>query len=187
MKPFMFIAFAVAVLCCPVSAQQVSREYREKTSELRIQYNKIEDSTNVSTKQQSVEGAGFSVAFYFNHKGPHLKESVKAIGLVVDSASRDWKFLKDHNLRLFVLADGQRFNVTGVRYDSSVHAGAWRSVSVSERLIFSLTIDQLKMLVAATSVEAQLANETFRFSDKTLKGVQQIISLIESNDVQQPG
>lgn len=148
-------------------------------SDLRTQYNKAEDRTNISTKTRQVKGADLYAFFYLNHKGQQLSEPVAHIAFVIDSTSRDWKYLKPESRRLFVLADGERFNIDGDRSDSDVHS-TYSRVLVNERLIFALTVDQLKRIGNAKSVEFQLGNDRFTLPDKTLKDAREMLARINT-------
>lgn len=148
-----------------------------QSSELNIKYNRIEDRTNVSTKSQGVKGAGLNILFYFNHKGKALEDPINQVGMVLDSYSRNWKYLRTTELRLFVLADGERFSVDGRRHDSNVYSGS-HSVSVSERLIFPLSMEQLKTISTAKSVEFQLSRDQFTLSERTVRGIRELLAYV---------
>jgi hypothetical protein len=141
-------------------------------SELRIKYEKIEDSTSVSTKPKTVDGEpGIQVFAFFNHPGEKLKEPVTKAGLVFEAYSRNWRYLREYDRELFVLADNIRFTLSSPRRESKLGYG-YRS-NVWERLTFVITAEQLDQITNAKKVEMRLGPNAFSLTNDALKALRQ--------------
>lgn len=139
-------------------------------SRLNVKYDRIEDRTNVSTKQIYLKKSGLTMVAYFNHQGTKLTEPVKKAGLIFYSHSDRWEYLQTSRSQLFVLADGERFSPLGPNRKSEV----LRDSTVSEQLIFQLTDEQLDQIAKASKVEMKLGSETFTLGSDTIEGLRQL-------------
>lgn len=139
-------------------------------SRLNVKYDRIEDRTNVSTKQIYLKKSGLTMVAYFNHQGKTLNQKIDAVGLVFYASGRDWKFLHDEDSRLFILADSERFSPKGPNRKSDV----LRDGTTDERLTFLLTMDDLSKIVSASKVEVKLGQNTFTLGNDTIERLRQL-------------
>lgn len=176
MKTIILI-FLLFTISLPIPAQDA----KPKKSKLVVSYDKFRDITIVSTyPRKPKDTLGILVSGYFNHKGELLREPVAFAGLVFDSYSSDWQFLKEGDRRLFVLADGERFEFSSPTRESTVNRGygPYSRVTVSERLVFSFDKEQLEKLLNARSLEMRLGTyrNSFSFGNETLSDLREMIS-----------
>lgn len=145
----------------------------QDTSELQIKYDRVSNNTSVSTKSHDVKTGELSVMLFLNYEGT-TPTSKNIAGIVFDSYSTDWKFLHEFDQRLHVLADEERFVLANPQRESKVNSSRYsRYVSVSERLVFVITYEQLGLIAKAKSVEMKLGPETFSLGNDTLKAFRQ--------------
>lgn len=150
---------------------------KPKKSELNVVYDKIEDRTNVSTPVKGVRGsAPLQVLGYLNHQGKVSTKPITHIGLAFYSWSSNWKYLHENERRLFVLAGDERFALDSTR-GGTVNTGGYgrySRVSVSEQLIFAITVEELDRILNTNSLEMKIREEIFTFDKGTLQALREL-------------
>lgn len=145
---------------------------------LQIKYERIEDRTNVSTPAKWIKGTTLSIQAYLNHSGKSLESPAEAVGLVFYSSSSNWKYLSAADSRLFVLTDKERFSLDIPSRKSEITSSRrpYSRVGVSERLIFKLTLENLKRITQASKVEMKLGDQTFTLGADTLADLRELLA-----------
>lgn len=176
MKPLILL---LTLLC--LTPATFSQDAKPKKSKLIVAYDKFQDRTNISTQPRKPKATlGILVSGYFNHETETLREAITHVGLIFDSYSSDWQFLKQENRPLFVIADGERFEFNNPVRDSRVNRGygPYSRTTVTERLIFSFERKQLEKLLSAQTLQMRLGlhGNPFSLGNETLADLRELIS-----------
>lgn len=170
--------------------KQHKREAKEKAYQEQNQYkftseyDKFKDSTRVFTQPLSLVGNeddGRSLDYYvpttialvYRFTGQEQKGVIVNGYLEFDSHSKDWVYLRDHDL--IILADGKRFLDNKVTHDGDVGRNSY-SVSVSESMISGFPLEELKKISEAKEVLLRLGIREFRLTDTQIKGLAEMVS-----------
>jgi hypothetical protein len=148
---------------------------KPQKSLLKTSYDKLTDRTTVSFGPKSIKGKALSITTYFSYPGRVPSEPIKHIGLVFDSySSRDWRYLREQDRVLFILADTERITASPSSIDPIIDLAA-----IKERLIFTVTVEQLARLAQASKVEVRLGRDEFGLDNETLAALRELQSKIE--------
>jgi hypothetical protein len=152
----------VAVLLLTLAFIATSTKGQSSGSvELQTKYDRFEDRTTVwprflilHVRNQSSIWNELRLAAYFTYRGRAASNTVESFGLIFDSTSRDWVYLK--NSTLVGLVDGTPFNLgRPIWRDSDVKSDG-SEVKLSERVSFTVAFPFLKRIAHANTVEMRL-------------------------------
>jgi hypothetical protein len=111
----------------------------------------------------------FQLMALFRFDGQALSKRVEKASIGFLSSSKDWKFLKD--VSVYVLADGERFNLGTAERDSDIHLGG-----VSEILVVDVPYDSFAKIANSAKVEMRFGNKEIKLKDEHLEGFRDLAS-----------
>lgn len=170
------------ILLCPaiLPAQEIEQRVKglRNSKKFSIEYDKFKDETRVAVGPFSISDSlqntrGFlslRMIIRFFHAGRELKQPADDFALVFHSDSREWRFLKNHDL--YMLVDGERIAVGEADYDGDVERDG-----VSEFMRYSLSPDLIRRLAAAKQVQLKIGRVEVELKDEHLQAFRDLYSL----------
>lgn len=172
----------VLLLLCPAvfSAQEIEQRAKglRNSKKFSVEYDKFKDETRVAVGPFSISDSlqntrGFlslRMTIRFYHAGRELKQPADDFALLFRSYSREWRFLKNHDL--FMLVDGERIAVGNSDYDGDVERNG-----VSEFMLYSLSPDLIRRLAGAKQVEFKVGRVEIKLNEEHLQAIRDLYSL----------
>lgn len=150
----------------------ITIQSQKKPLKILSTYDRFKDSTTVFIDHQDIKGTSLTFTVYFIHAEKELREPIEQLGFAFYSLSSDWKFLRQSDRELFVIADGERIKFTDATRDSSVLSGR----SVQEQLIFTIPRSEYRKIAAAKTIEMRLGTEIFSLKEPLIDAMREIES-----------
>lgn len=136
-----------------ITMEHVLRELGEREPTVKKEYDRFADETQFAT-----EVFGGDVKYYGVYTCPGRGGCLPmSIRLYLGSSGKRWRFLK--NRRLFVLADGERFE-----FGSLPHDGKVTLRGVQELMVAEVALENFVTISESDSVELRLGNTEFKLS-----------------------
>lgn len=111
----------------------------------------------------------FELMAFFTYDGQKLQRPVERATIGFLSSSKDWKFLKDRSV--YVLADGQRFDLGTGERDSDLRIGR-----VSEILAVNVPYETFAKIANSSRVEMRFGTKEIKLKDEYLEGFRDLAS-----------
>lgn len=150
-------------------------------SGLYTRYDQFEDRTMrrfVSFEALQIRNRGYGIerlwamAFY-SYRGMKFPAPIDSLGLIFDSLSATWVYLKD--ARLYAIADKERLVIgVPVSRESEIVSGG-----VTERLVFSVPYATMKKIASAVDLKMRLGPSEFALSDSFRSNFKTLLSEIK--------
>src|ERR1051326_4767519 len=184
------ILLAVLTLCA-ITTQAQSSSSDDPSKELRRlvlpddsdqpktihQYDRFEDRTRYWTVPLTVS-PGVTFAVQLSYKGQGRGHEVEGFYFTFQSASDDWRYLK--NARLYCLLDGSPVDLgIPVARDNDVKTTDDR-VEVKELFMFATTYQRLKVMAAAKVIEMRLGTTQFTLSSDFRDSLQALLKTVKT-------
>ena len=142
-----FVAFIVIAcsLCC------LAQDKR-----LHMKYDRFKDTSLLGVRALPLKLASYwtTKAVYahvgFIFPGQELRQAPEGVDLLFEIHSESWRFLEESRRSAILLIDGERIMFRELEYEGKISRG------VIEYLTIYLTMDQLRRIAYAGSVEVQL-------------------------------
>jgi hypothetical protein len=162
-----------------------SKRVFKHTGIIKTSYDKFTDSTMVQLDPLSLLGKSayddkgrLDMVVMFSHKGVDLiTPSYLFLGFI--SASEDIRFKTDYDRRLYVLADGQRFDLGEMALNDSEFQRnkRWDNLThYSESTWQLIPYETFLQIVNAKNVEMKIGNTEIRLSENHLEALRDIAS-----------
>jgi len=146
-------------------------------SRIAMRYDRFKDQTTVTVGPYFLSSgldlvmtnSRFELMALFTFEGQKLQRSIERATIGFLSSSKDWKFLKDRSV--FVLADGQRFDLGTAERDSDLRIGR-----VSEILAVSVPYETFAKIANSSKVEIRFGSKEIKLKDEHLEGFRDLAS-----------
>lgn len=147
----------------------------------RLHYDKFKDETTIvselasilNTKgKKDIFGPSVYVAVTFPGKRP---KGNAVFWLIFSDQGREWRYLKSHGLLL--LADGKKIDLGNGKHDGDVSSGRYAGVSVSERIMFQIPIEDVRTVIGAKVVDFQLGTTEGSLHGKTIEAFRDLMTI----------
>jgi hypothetical protein len=183
LRPFGWII----LLCVTFAAQTIgtcqsidpppSKLKLKHKSRVAMRYDRFKDLTTVtvgpyflsSGMDLVMTNSRFELLASFTYNGQKLQRPVERATIGFLSSSKDWKFLRDQSV--YVLADGQRFDLGSAERDSDLRTGG-----VSEILVVNVPFETFAKIANSTKVEMRFGSKEIKLKDEHLEGFRDLSS-----------
>ena len=198
---------ALALVCCNSVFGQVSVEdlkakgRAEDLNDLIIGYNRKTDRTVIVTKPVELLGEAFMltqrtdlepmrslrqlphmlfVTIGYEGEGEGLQATPDKLTIAFTSNARGWPFLKGDD-NLYIVCDGRRMQLRPAPKDDASRPLFTGPIHF-ERLVFDISRDELKAIIAAKKIEMQLGGTSPRkWKERRIKQVRAILAITAVN------
>lgn len=126
-----------------------------------VNYDKFDDKTTISGERVRVAGI-------LMQPQAVEKDNKLYYFLTFRSASNEWRFLRSRTL--IFLADGERINLGEGQREGKIERRG-----VTERLLYSLTKDELTKLANSASLEMRLGMVEAKLDEREKKGMKELL------------
>lgn len=152
------VGMALALICCTASAQDIQDKTDRFTGKRSIHY-LDPPANNMST---------IGVSSFIT-----VEEAKEQFFLIISAyrSSRDggWRYLRCNNT--YWLADGVPVDVPDSLHDGSVVSGG-----VLEQIVQPLTLETMRTLASATTVEYKICNDEYTVTPQQMQGLRGVFT-----------
>jgi hypothetical protein len=139
----------------------------------QVTYDRFKDRTWV-TAGPFIDRVNITASFTF--EGERQTRPISDVMLILDSHSNTWRFL--NNRDLYAIVDGERLELGEGRRTGYVSTG-YRSVGVTERLIFDVPLAVFEKFSTAKSVELKVGFIEFALKNEHVIAFRDLLSLLQ--------
>ena len=111
----------------------------------------------------------------FDYKTDALKNNIETFSIAFSAQGKNFEFFK--NQHLYVIADGERFDLGEGDYESGLKRNFLSELKTNEILSFDLSRERFEKFSTAKALEIKVGSREFKIKENTQRGFANVLIL----------